>query len=140
MLGTSARLLTLLSLLQTRRDWPGQTLAERLRVTPRTIRRDVDRLRELGTAWRSAGNSAATTRTWQSSPSPPAGYMTRASTPDSGESNWDLPLPLRPYGFQATWNPLVAAHRIPGGIEPDPPSLLRALDELEIARALLPRR
>jgi predicted DNA-binding transcriptional regulator YafY len=48
MLDTSARLLTLLSLLQTRRDWPGQTLAERLRVTSRTIRRDVDRLRELG--------------------------------------------------------------------------------------------
>jgi predicted DNA-binding transcriptional regulator YafY len=46
--GTSGRLLTLLSLLQARRDWPGQTLAERLRVSPRTVRRDVDRLRELG--------------------------------------------------------------------------------------------
>lgn len=45
---TSARLLTLLSLLQTRRDWPGALLAERLRVSPRTVRRDVDRLRELG--------------------------------------------------------------------------------------------
>lgn len=48
MLETSARLLRLLSLLQTRRDWPGHTLAERLQVSPRTIRRDVDRLRELG--------------------------------------------------------------------------------------------
>ena len=48
MLETSARLLRLLSLLQTRRDWPGQTLAERLEVSPRTVRRDVDRLRELG--------------------------------------------------------------------------------------------
>jgi predicted DNA-binding transcriptional regulator YafY len=48
MLETSARLLTLLSLLQARRDWPGQTLAERLRVSPRTVRRDVDRLRDLG--------------------------------------------------------------------------------------------
>lgn len=46
--GTSSRLLTLLSLLQARRDWPGATLAERLDVTPRTVRRDVDRLRELG--------------------------------------------------------------------------------------------
>lgn len=44
----SGRLLSLLSLLQARRDWPGQLLAERLGVTPRTIRRDVDRLRELG--------------------------------------------------------------------------------------------
>ncbi|GAA0511883.1 DeoR family transcriptional regulator [Paractinoplanes deccanensis] len=45
---TSARLLSLLSLLQARRDWPGALLAERLRVSPRTVRRDVDRLRELG--------------------------------------------------------------------------------------------
>ncbi|WP_101847734.1 helix-turn-helix transcriptional regulator [Zhihengliuella sp. ISTPL4] len=48
MTGTSARMLALLSLLQARRDWPGQVLAERLDVTPRTVRRDVDRLRELG--------------------------------------------------------------------------------------------
>ncbi|MCD2194659.1 WYL domain-containing protein [Actinomycetospora endophytica] len=45
---TSARLLSLLSLLQARRDWPGQLLAERLDVSPRTVRRDVDRLRDLG--------------------------------------------------------------------------------------------
>jgi predicted DNA-binding transcriptional regulator YafY len=46
--GTSSRLLSLLSLLQTRRDWSGSELAERLGVSGRTIRRDVDRLRELG--------------------------------------------------------------------------------------------
>ncbi|MBX9244815.1 YafY family transcriptional regulator [Actinotalea ferrariae] len=44
----SARLLSLLSLLQSRRDWPGGTLADRLGVSDRTVRRDVDRLRELG--------------------------------------------------------------------------------------------
>ncbi|WP_372984981.1 helix-turn-helix transcriptional regulator [Microbacterium sp.] len=48
MTGSSSRLLALLSLLQTARDWPGQVLADRLDVTPRTVRRDVDRLRELG--------------------------------------------------------------------------------------------
>ncbi|GAA4699979.1 helix-turn-helix transcriptional regulator [Nocardioides nanhaiensis] len=45
---TTSRLLTLLSLLQTRRDWPGSVLAERLGISDRTVRRDVDRLRELG--------------------------------------------------------------------------------------------
>ncbi|QDE33488.1 WYL domain-containing protein [Microbacterium foliorum] len=48
MTGSSSRMLALLSLLQTQRDWPGQVLADRLDVTPRTVRRDVDRLRELG--------------------------------------------------------------------------------------------
>jgi predicted DNA-binding transcriptional regulator YafY len=45
---TSSRLLTLLSLLQARRDWPGSELAHRLDVSGRTIRRDVERLRGLG--------------------------------------------------------------------------------------------
>lgn len=44
----TSRLLQLLSLLQARRDWPGPLLAARLEVTDRTVRRDVDRLRELG--------------------------------------------------------------------------------------------
>jgi len=45
---TSSRLLELLTLLQGRRDWPGEELADRLEVSGRTIRRDVERLRRLG--------------------------------------------------------------------------------------------
>ncbi len=45
---TSSRLLELLAMLQARRDWPGAELCERLGVSRRTIRRDVERLRELG--------------------------------------------------------------------------------------------
>ncbi|MBW8483950.1 helix-turn-helix transcriptional regulator [Actinomadura parmotrematis] len=48
MANTSARTLRLLSLLESRRYWPGGELAERLGVSARTLRRDVDRLRELG--------------------------------------------------------------------------------------------
>jgi predicted DNA-binding transcriptional regulator YafY len=47
-MSTSARLLKLLSLLQSRRDWTGPELADRLEVTTRTIRNDMDRLRGLG--------------------------------------------------------------------------------------------
>jgi predicted DNA-binding transcriptional regulator YafY len=50
MLDTSARLLRLLTTLQTRRHWAGPELAEKLEVTARTLRRDVDRLRALGYA------------------------------------------------------------------------------------------
>jgi predicted DNA-binding transcriptional regulator YafY len=45
---STSRLLRLLSLLQMRRDWPGSLLAERLEISHRTVRRDVDRLREMG--------------------------------------------------------------------------------------------
>ncbi len=45
---TSARLLKLLSLLQARRDWSGADLAARLGVSDRTVRRDVERLRDIG--------------------------------------------------------------------------------------------
>ncbi|HEV7651579.1 MAG TPA: YafY family protein [Actinophytocola sp.] len=44
----SGRLLALLSLLQTPREWPGSELARRLEVSPRTVRRDMERLRALG--------------------------------------------------------------------------------------------
>jgi predicted DNA-binding transcriptional regulator YafY len=47
-LETSARLLSLLSLLQARTHWSGAELAERLEVGERTVRRDIDRLRRLG--------------------------------------------------------------------------------------------
>lgn len=48
MAGTSERMLRLLSLLQTHRFWSGSQLAERLEISERTLRRDVDRLRDLG--------------------------------------------------------------------------------------------
>ncbi len=48
MIQTSARLLQLLSLLQVRREWTGPALAHRMGVTERTVRRDIDKLRNLG--------------------------------------------------------------------------------------------
>ncbi|WP_347107832.1 WYL domain-containing protein [Paenarthrobacter sp. S56] len=48
MIQTSARLLQLLSLLQVRREWTGPALADRMGVTERTVRRDIDKLRNLG--------------------------------------------------------------------------------------------
>ncbi len=48
MLETSARLLELLALFQAQRYWSGAALCDRLEITPRTLRRDVDRLRRLG--------------------------------------------------------------------------------------------
>ncbi|WP_116952334.1 helix-turn-helix transcriptional regulator [Jiangella endophytica] len=53
-LGTTERVLTLLGLLQQRQMWTGPELAERLGVTPRTVRRDVERLRALGYPVRAA--------------------------------------------------------------------------------------
>jgi predicted DNA-binding transcriptional regulator YafY len=47
-MSTSSRLLRLLSLLQTPRDWTGTELASRLEVSPRTVRNDIERLRDLG--------------------------------------------------------------------------------------------
>lgn len=48
MANTSSRTLRLLSLLQAQRYWPGPQLAARLGVSLRTLRRDVERLRDLG--------------------------------------------------------------------------------------------
>jgi len=45
---TTSRVLQLLGLLQSRRVWSGEELSERLGVTTRSVRRDVERLRELG--------------------------------------------------------------------------------------------
>jgi biotin operon repressor BirA-like protein len=47
-LNTSARLLRLLTLLETRGEWSGAQLAEKLQISTRTVRNDVARLRELG--------------------------------------------------------------------------------------------
>src|SRR5260370_12498125 len=48
MLSTSERLLRVLTLLESRREWSGSDLAQRLEVSTRTIRNDMVRLRSLG--------------------------------------------------------------------------------------------
>jgi predicted DNA-binding transcriptional regulator YafY len=68
---TSSRLLDLLSLLQARRDWPGAELAERLGVSARTIRRDVERLRALGYPVRSLTGPAGGYRLHAGTAMPP---------------------------------------------------------------------
>ncbi|HEY3427972.1 MAG TPA: YafY family protein [Acidimicrobiia bacterium] len=67
MADTTARLLRLLSLLQARRTWSGHELLDRLEISERTLRRDIDRLRDLGYP------VAAT-------PGPFGGYQLRAGT------------------------------------------------------------
>lgn len=57
-MSSTARLLQLLSLLQLRREWTGADLAERMGVTDRTVRRDVDKLRELGYPIRASAGMA----------------------------------------------------------------------------------
>ncbi|MFC9030836.1 helix-turn-helix transcriptional regulator [Streptomyces arboris] len=67
MIATSGRLLLLLTLLSSRPTWSNAELARRLEVTERTVRRDVDRVRELGYGVESA-------------PGPGGGYRLSAGT------------------------------------------------------------
>ncbi|MEN3540247.1 WYL domain-containing protein [Microbispora sp. ZYX-F-249] len=71
MLETSVRLLRLLALLQTRPGWQGADLADRLGVTTRTVRNDVERLRHLGYEIRSATGAAGGYRLGAGSSLPP---------------------------------------------------------------------
>jgi predicted DNA-binding transcriptional regulator YafY len=71
MLETSARLLRLLSLFQARRDWTGAELAERLGVAPRTVRRDVEKLRGLGYPVNATGGVAGGYRLGAGAAMPP---------------------------------------------------------------------
>ena len=76
--GTTERVLTLLGLLQQRQVWTGPELADRLGVTPRTVRRDVERLRTLGYlvhASQGVGGGSSPTA-W----SPPTGAGTSSPT------------------------------------------------------------
>jgi predicted DNA-binding transcriptional regulator YafY len=68
---TTSRALSLLNLLQTHRHWPGSELASRLAVTERTVRRDVDRLRELGYRIESSPGAAGGYRLEAGSAVPP---------------------------------------------------------------------
>jgi predicted DNA-binding transcriptional regulator YafY len=67
----SARVLRLLSLLQARREWSGEELSERLEVDVRTVRRDVDRLRELGYAIEASSGPGGGYRLGAGSKTPP---------------------------------------------------------------------
>ncbi|MDF2807333.1 MAG: DNA-binding transcriptional regulator [Cellulosimicrobium sp.] len=71
MLDTSVRLLRLLALLPTRPTWSGPELAERLGVTTRTVRNDVERLRILGYEVRSAPGTAGGYRLGSGAALPP---------------------------------------------------------------------
>src|SRR6187431_253153 len=68
---TTTRALSLLSLLQTHRHWAGAELADRLGVTERTVRRDVERLRDLGYRIESAPGAAGGYRLEAGSAVPP---------------------------------------------------------------------
>ena len=68
---TTTRALSLLNLLQTHRHWPGSELAERLGVTERTVRRDVERLRDLGYRIESSPGAAGGYRLEAGSAVPP---------------------------------------------------------------------
>lgn len=67
----TSRILTLLSLLQTHRQWPGGELAARLEVTERTLRRDIERLRDLGYAVKATRGAAGGYRLEAGSHLPP---------------------------------------------------------------------
>lgn len=71
MIETSARLLRLLSLLQSRRYWEGAGLAERLEITSRTLRRDIDKLRSLGYSVSAAAGPGGGYQLGQGSALPP---------------------------------------------------------------------
>src|SRR5882672_1946123 len=97
MLETSARLFRLLSLLQMHRDWSGPDLAERLGVTTRTIRNDVDRLRTLGYPihatpgvehWRSSSRSFRRGSPSGSTPCRPTPCRSPAPAPPCGPTSW----------------------------------------------------
>ena len=90
---TSSRLLDLLSLLQGRRDWGGGELADRLEVSVRTVRRDIDRLRGLGYPVESLTGPAGGYRLRAGTAMPRCCSTTRR--PSRSRSDWAPPRALR---------------------------------------------
>ena len=84
MVQTSARLLALLSLLQIRREWTGQELADRLEVGPRTIRRDVEKLRSLGYPVEATMGHLAAAITARGLAVPPTSWLEAVARPSPG--------------------------------------------------------
>ncbi|MCF4136905.1 WYL domain-containing protein [Streptomyces sp. Tue 6430] len=93
---TSSRLLALLSLLQTPRDWSGEDLAGRLDVTSRTVRRDIDRLRDLGYPITTVKGPAGGYRLEAGTRMPPSCSTTARSSPWPSRSRPRPPAPPSP--------------------------------------------
>ena len=97
---TSGRLLSLLSLLQTPREWPGPELADRLHVTTRTVRNDVERLRALGYPVEATRGPIGGYKLVAGTAMPPPGTPPSASWTDSSAAStrprrWARPDPRR---------------------------------------------
>ncbi len=127
---TTARLLQLLSLLQTPREWPGSVLAERLDVSERTVRRDVERLRDLG--YRIAGRVG-----------PAGGYRLQAGSdlpPLLFDADQALAVAIALQTVRVGGAPIdEAAHRALGTIRQVLPAPLRhRLDTVEVTTVPLP--
>ena len=101
-MSTSERMLRLLSLLQTHRYWPGPELSDRLEVSQRTLRRDVERLRDLGYAVDAVRGSAGGYQLRAGGSLPPllleddeavavaVGLRTAATSAVSGADDWSV--------------------------------------------------
>lgn len=127
----SSRMLTLLSLLQARRDWPAQVLAGRLDISERTVRRDVDRLRVLGYRIRAVKGPAGGYRLDAGSELPPLLF-------DDGQAIV-LAVALQTVGMAGTGFEEPAARALATVRQVMPARLRHRVDALQITALSAPR-